>query len=77
MYSMADMDWFDADFKKQLDFNFATTRNTQKQREAHEGTRMSRLRDIDLDLISQEPSTIITNQSELSRYILEDHSTAL
>jgi len=72
VYSTNDIDRFDSDFKKQLHFNFAATRNTQKQRQSLEATCASRLRDIDLDLIQRESTQLTTNRSYLSRYILED-----
>jgi hypothetical protein len=72
MYSEDDIDRFDADFRKQIHFNFAATRNTQKQKQSQEATRASRLRDIDLDVIQRDTTTVTTNRSDLSRYILED-----
>ena len=68
MYSKDDIDQFDADFKKQIHFNFAATRNTLKQKQSQEATRASRLRDIDLDVIQRDTSTLTTNRSDLSRY---------
>ena len=72
MYSTDDIAQFDADFKKQIHFNFAATQNTLKQKESQEATCASRLRDIDLDVIQRDTSTLTTNRSDLSRYILED-----
>ena len=71
-YSKSEIDRFDSDFKRQLHFNFAATRNTQKQRQSQEATRASRLRDIDLDLIPHDLTTLSSKRSDLSRYILED-----
>jgi hypothetical protein len=72
MYSEDDIDRFDAEFRKQIHFNFSATRNTQKQKQSQEATRASRLRDIDLDVIQRDTSTVTTNRSNLSHYILED-----
>jgi hypothetical protein len=72
MYSTDDIDRFDADFKKQIHFNFSATQNNLKQKQSQEATCASRLRDIDLDVIQRDTSTLTTNRSDLSRYILED-----
>ena len=72
MYSEDDIDRFDAEFRKQIHFNFSATRNTQKQKQSQEAIRASRLRDIDLDVIQRDTSTVTTNRSNLSHYILED-----
>jgi len=73
MYSEHDIDRFDSEFRKQIHFNFAATRNTQKQKQSQEATRASRLRDIDLDDIERDTATVVTtNWSDLSWYVLED-----
>jgi hypothetical protein len=71
MYSIADMDCFDADFCKQLHFNFSAIQNTQKQRESLEATRARRLSEINLDALPDD-STSTSKQHELSRYVLKD-----
>jgi len=74
IYSIAEMEQFDADYCRQLHFNFLATRTTQKQKQAFDATRASRLRDVDLDALPDSTlSTIISSmRQDLSRYILED-----
>ena len=74
IYSIEEMERFDADFRMQLHFNFSATRTTQKQRQAADATRASRLRDIDLDSLPESASTttISNKRQDLSRYVLED-----
>jgi hypothetical protein len=70
--SISEMDCFDANYQKQLHFNFSEMQNTRKQ--TTEATRVSRLRKIDLDT-SPEPSVSgvpSSKQHELSWYVLED-----
>jgi hypothetical protein len=49
VYSQEEMCQFDADFQKQLAFNFCATRATRKKSATINEIRASRLRDIDLD----------------------------
>ena len=74
IYSIAQMERFDADYRRQLHFNFLATRTTQKQKQAFDATRASRLRDVDLDALPDSTLlTIISSmRQDLSRYILED-----
>ena len=73
MYSKHDIDRFDSEFRKQILFNFAMTRNTQKQKQSQEATQASQLQDIDLDDIQCDRATVVTtNRSDLSWYVLED-----
>ena len=57
MYPIAEIKQFDVDFRMQLHFNFSTTRTTQKQTQALDATRASRLRDVDLDALPENTST--------------------
>jgi hypothetical protein len=68
------MERFDADYRKQLHFNFSATRTTQKHKQAFDATRASRLRDIDLDALTDNTSATINSskRQDLSQYILED-----
>ena len=75
MYPIAEMERFDADFRMHLHFNFLATWTTQKQKQANNMTRASRLRDVDLDALPENTSTsavISSKRQELSRYVLED-----
>ena len=75
IYSIEEMERFDADFRMQLHFNFSATRTTQKQKQAADATRASRLRDIDLDSLQESASSTTTmsnKRQDLSRYVLED-----
>jgi hypothetical protein len=59
----------------QLHFNFSATRTTQKQTQAIDATHASRLRDVDLDALPENTSTlavISSKRQELSRNVLED-----
>ena len=75
MYPIAKMERFDAFFRMQLHFNFLATWATQKQKQANNMTRASHLRDVDLDALIENTSTlavISSKRQELSRYVLED-----
>ncbi len=73
MYSIAEMDCFDADFRKQLHFNFLVTRKTQKQRQLVKATQASWLCDINLDALPDILALLLTSkQHELKRYVLKD-----
>ena len=74
IYSIAEMERFNADYRRQLHFNFSATWTTQKQKQAFDATCSSRLRDVDLDALPDNTlSTISSSQrQDLSRYILED-----
>jgi hypothetical protein len=62
------MDSFDAENRKQLYFNFSTTRNTQKQRQSNEATCTSWLRDIDLDATPEQSMSLLSSkQHKLSQ----------
>ena len=75
MYTIAEMERFDADFRMQLHFNSSATQTTQKQKQAINATRASQLRDVDLDPLLENTSTLSVISSkwqELSCYVLED-----
>ena len=74
IYSIAEMERFDADYRRQLHYNFLATRTTQKQKQAFDATCASHLRDIDLDALPNSTSlTIISSKrQDLSGYMLED-----
>ena len=74
IYSIAQMERFDADYRRQLHFNFSATRTTQKQKQAFDATRSSHLRGVNLDALPDSTSSTIisSKQQDLSRYILED-----
>jgi hypothetical protein len=74
IYSVAEMERFDADYRRQLHFNFSATRTTQKQKEAFDATRASRLRDVNLNALPDNTLSTISSskQQDLSCYILED-----
>ncbi len=63
---------FDANYQKQLSFNFCATRATRKKAAAMQDAHTSHLRDIDLDVTPTSFSLATTDHHELSRYILED-----
>jgi hypothetical protein len=68
------MERFDAVYRRQLHFNFSSTRTTQKQKQAFDATRSSHLRDINLDALPDNTLSTISSskRQDLSRYILED-----
>ena len=74
IYSIAEMEQFDADYRRQLHFNFLATRTTQKKKQVFDATRSSHLHDVDLDALPD--NTLLTFSSskcqDLSQYILED-----
>ncbi len=75
MYPIAKMERFDTDFHMQLHFNFLATRTTQKQKQVINVTRASHLRDVDLDALLENTSTlavISSKHQEHSQYVLED-----
>ena len=75
MYPIAEMERFDAEFCMQLHFNFWATRTTQKQKQAINVTHANHLRDVDLDALLENTSTLpvlLSKRQELSRYVLED-----
>jgi hypothetical protein len=74
IYSIAEMERFNADYRRQLHFNFSATWTTQEQKQAFDVTRASRLHDVDLDTLPDSTSSTIisSKQQDLSRYILED-----
>ena len=63
---------FDANFSKQLSFNFCATHATRKKAAAMQDTRASRLHELDLDVTPTSFSSATTDHHELSRYVLED-----
>jgi hypothetical protein len=63
------MKHFNAVFQKQLNFNFVTTRATQKKN--GEDVWSSHLRDIDLDSVPKFSHDMM-DRHKLSRYVLED-----
>jgi len=63
---------FDANFSKQLSFNFCATHATRKKAAAMQDTRVSHLRELDLDVTPTSFSSATTDRHELSRYVLED-----
>ena len=75
MYTIAEMERFDADFRMQLHFNSSATQTTPNQKQAINATRASQLRDVDLDALLENTSTLSVISSkwqELSCYVLED-----
>ena len=74
IYSIAEMERFNADYRRQLHFNFSATWTTQKQKQAFDATHSSRLRDVNLDALPDITSLTISSsqRQDLSRYILED-----
>jgi hypothetical protein len=72
VYSKDEMVQFDANYQKQLSFNFCATRATRKKAAAMQDARASRLRDIDLNVTPTSFSLATTDRHELSQYILED-----
>ncbi len=57
MYPIAYIERFDTDFCMQLHFIFLATQTTQKQKQAINVTRASRLRDVDLDALPENTYT--------------------
>jgi len=72
VYSEDEMVQFDANFSKQLSFNFCATHATRKKAAAMQDTRVSHLRELDLDVTPTSFSSATTDRHELSRYVLED-----
>ena len=74
IYSIAEMEQFDADYRRQLHFNFSATRTTQQQKQAFDATRASHLRDVNLDALPDSTSSTIisSKRQDLLRYILEE-----
>jgi hypothetical protein len=72
VYSEDKMVKFDANFSKQLSFNFCATRATRKKAAAMQDSRASRLRELNLDVTPTSFSSATTDRHELSRYVLED-----
>jgi hypothetical protein len=74
IYSITEMERFDADYRRQLHFNFSATQTTQKQKQALDASRAIRLRDVNLDALPDNTSSTISSSKwqDLSRYILED-----
>ena len=68
IYSITEMERFDANYRRQLRFNFSATRTTQKQKQAFDATRASHLRDVDLDALPDSTSSTIisSKQQDLS-----------
>jgi hypothetical protein len=68
------MEQFDADYRRQLHFNFSATRTTQQLKQAFNATRASHLRDVNLDALPDSTSSTIISYKwqDLLRYILED-----
>ena len=71
VYSEDDMKRFDADFQKQLSFNFCATRVTRKKPVSHHKARASRFCDVDLDITPTSFSRDTTDWHELSCYVLK------
>jgi hypothetical protein len=55
--SIAKMERFDADYRRKLHFNFSATWTTQKQKQAFDATRASRLHDVNLDTLPDSTSS--------------------
>ena len=72
VYSEEEMVQFDANYQKQLSFNFCATRATRKKAAAMQDARASRLCNIDLDVTPTLIFLARTDCHELSGYILED-----
>jgi hypothetical protein len=72
VYSEDEMVQFDANYQKQLSFNFCATRATRKKAAAMQDACARRLRNIDLNVTPTSFSLATTNCHELSQYILED-----
>ena len=68
------MEQFDADFRLLFHFNFLATRNAFKQKQSLDMNCTSRTREVDLDALPPENSTLVlsSKREELSRYVLED-----
>jgi len=68
------MNQFNADYRRQLHFNYLATWTTHKLKQAFGAIRASHLRDINLDALPDSTLlTIISSKwQDLSRYILED-----
>ena len=75
IFSIAKMEQFDANYCRQLHFNFSATRANKKQEQAFDATRASRLRDVDLDALPDNNGAhIIRKLRELSKttkYIMD------
>jgi hypothetical protein len=66
IYSITKMERFDANYRRQLRFNFLATRTTQKQKQAFKANRASHLRDVDLDALPDSTSSTIISSNVLS-----------
>jgi hypothetical protein len=72
VYSEEEMVKFDANFQKQLSFNFCAMRATRKKTALMQDACASCLCEIDLNATPTSFSLATTDRHELSRYILED-----
>ncbi len=72
VYSHKEIVQFDANFQKQLAFNFCATRASRKKSVLMHEARTSRLCDMDLDVTPTSFSLDSTDCHKLSKYILED-----
>jgi hypothetical protein len=70
IYSIAEMERFDADYRRQLHFNFSATRTTQKQKQAFDAPRASRLRDV--DLVTDIDIHVFTNEDGVDDNGMDD-----
>jgi hypothetical protein len=63
---------FNANFQRQLSFNFCATRATRKESESMQEACASQLRDVDLNVPPTSFLRDLTDHHKLTRYVLED-----
>jgi hypothetical protein len=70
MYSDAEMDHYNAEYRRQLHFHFSEAQNAQKQRHSTKATHASWLRDIDLEAPPEQSMSVLqSKQHKLLRYV--------
>jgi hypothetical protein len=72
IYTDSDIQQFNANYQKQLSFNFCATFATKKKSALINKARESRLCDIDLNITPTSCSHDTTDQHKLPLYVLED-----
>jgi hypothetical protein len=72
VYTDDNIQQFNADYQKQLLFNFCATRASKKKSAMMNEARARRLCNINLEIILTTFSWYTTNRHELSSYVLDD-----
>ena len=74
IYSIAEMEQFDADYRRQLHFIFWQHGPLRKKKQAFDATHSSHLHDVDLDVLPDNTLSTFSSskRQDLLQYILED-----